>query len=158
MALVDASRVSELQALDLRYRTYQPEEVVFQLPTLGKKRVVGAPTRQVMFGVPDDGCLCVVKCLRRYEAATSQYKKKGRGDSQSLFLSYIQPHGPVTSQQLSHWLKEILKCAGVDTAVFKAYSVQGVSSTAVSEKGVLIEEILRTADWSTNSTFWRFYY
>lgn len=34
MALVEASRVSELQALDLRYHVYQPEGVVFQIPTI----------------------------------------------------------------------------------------------------------------------------
>ena len=50
------------------------------------------------------------------------------------FLSYIQPHGPVTLQRLSHWLKEILKCAGVDTVVFKAHSVRGASSTVASEE------------------------
>jgi len=159
MALVDASRVSELHALDLRYRTYRPEGVLFQLPTLGKKRVVGAPPKQIMFGAfPDDDCLCVVKCLRQYEAVTAQYRKKQANEPQPLFLSYIQPHGPVTSQRLSHWLKEMLKNAGVDTTVFKAHSVRGASSTAASEKGVLMEDILRTADWSTDSTFRRFYY
>ena len=73
-------------------------------------------------------------------------------------LSYIKPHGPITSQHLAHWIKEILGKAGVDTSVFKAHSVWGASSTAASEKGVLIEDILRTADWSTGSTFRKFYY
>ena len=36
-ALVEASRSSELQALDLRFRVYKPEGVRFQLPTLTKK-------------------------------------------------------------------------------------------------------------------------
>ena len=71
--------------------------------------------------------------------------------------TYIQPHGPVTSQRLSHWLKEMLQKAGVDTAVFKAHSVRGASSTAASEKGASMEDILRTADWSTDSTFRRFF-
>ena len=44
MTLVKASRVSELQALDLRFRCYWPEGVVF---TLGKKRVVGTPPKEV---------------------------------------------------------------------------------------------------------------
>ena len=48
--------------------------------------------------------------------------------------------------------------AGVDTAVFKAHSVRGASSTAALEKVVLIKAILRTVDWSTDSTFRRFYY
>ena len=77
---------------------------------------------------------------------------------QLLFLSYIKPHKPVTSQRLANWLKEILGKAGIDTSVFKAHSVRGASSTAASVKGVLIEDILRTTDWSTDSTFRRFYY
>ena len=159
MTLVEASRVSELQALDLRYRFYRPEGVVFQLPTLGKKRVAGAPPKEVMFGAfPEDSRLCVVKCLRQYEEATAQYREMEPSNPQPVFLSYIKLHRPVTSQQIANWLKEILERAGVDTSIFKAHSVRGASSTAASEKGVLIGDILRTADWSTDSTFRRFYY
>lgn len=159
MALVEASRVSELQALDLRYRSYRPEGVVFQLPTLGKKRVAGAPPKEVFFGAfPDDSHLCVMKFLKHYEDVTAQYRKKDLNIPRPLFLSYIKPHAPVTLQRIANWLKEILKKAGVDTAMFKAHSVRGASSTAALRKGVLIEDILRTADWSTDSTFRRFYY
>jgi len=159
MALVEASRVSELQALDLRYCLYRPEGAVFRMPTLGKKRVVGAPPKEVMFGAfPQDSRLCVVKCLRQYEKTTVQYRKMEPGSPQHLFPSYIKPHEPVSSQRIAHWLKDILGRAGVDTTIFKAHSVRGASSTAASEKGVRIEDILQTADWSTDSTFRRFYY
>ena len=129
------------------------------MPTLGKKRIVGAPPKQVMFGAfPEDDRLCVVKCLKHYEAVTMHHRNKEPGSPQPLFLSYIKPHGPVTSQRIAYWLKEILGKAGVDTSTFKAHSVRGASSTAASEKGVLIEDFLRTADWSSDSTFQRFYY
>ena len=59
---------------------------------------------------------------------------------------HVKPHKPVTSQRLANWLKEILGKAGIDTTVFKAHSVRGASSTAAAEKGVHIEDILRTAD------------
>ena len=159
MALVEASRVSELHALDLRYRSYRPEGVLFQLPTLGKKRKVGGPPKQLMFGAfPSDSRLCVMKCLRQYEMDTRTYRKNDPASPQPLFLSYVKPHKPVTSQRLANWLKEILGKAGIDTTVFKAHSVRGASSTAAADKGVHIEDILRTADWSTDSTFRKFYY
>ena len=41
-----SSRVSELQALDLLFRIYQSEGVVFTMPTLGKKRTAEAPLRR----------------------------------------------------------------------------------------------------------------
>ena len=107
MALVEASRVSELQALDLRYWTFQPKGVVFNIPTLGKKRTEGAPPKQVMFGTfPDDGRLCVVKCLRQYEGATQQFRPKDHNSCQPLFLSYVRPHGLVSSQRLAQWLRK----------------------------------------------------
>jgi len=55
-------------------------------------------------------------------------------------------------------IKEILGKPGIDISVFKAHSVRGTSSTAASAKGVLIEDILHTADWSTDCTFQHFYY
>ena len=129
------------------------------MPTLGKKRTVGAPPKQVVFGAfPENDQLCVVKCLRRYEAVTLQHRSRESGRPQPLFLSHIKPHCLVTSQRLAHWPKEFLGKAGVDTSVFKACSARGTSSTAASEKGVLIQDILRTADWSSDSTFRRFYY
>ena len=48
--------------------------------------------------------------------------------------------------------------AGIDTAICKAHLVRGDSSMAAAEKGVLMADILRTADWSKDSTFRRFYY
>ena len=159
MALVEANRVSELQALDLRYRSYRPEGVSFQLPTLVKKRKTGAPTKLFTFGAfPHDSRLCVVKCLRQYEAVTDQFREDDAGTPQLPFLSYIKPHKPVTSQRLANWLKEMLGKAGIDTSIFKAHSVRSASSTAAVVKRVLIEDILHTADWSTDSTFQRFYY
>lgn len=43
--------------------------------------------------------------------------------------------------------------AGVDTSVFKAYFVRGAATSAALTKDVSIQDILDTADWSTNSTF-----
>ena len=76
-------------------------------------------------------------------------------DSNPLILSYIKPHRPITVQRIAHWIKDILEEAGVDTGTFKAHSVRGAATSAALAKGVSIEEILRTADWST---FRRFYY
>lgn len=158
MALVGANKVSELQALDLRYQFYQPERACFQMPTLSKKRTAGAPPKQFMFGAfPDENRLCVMKCLRQYEAVTREHREGDPGSPKLLFLSLIKPHKPVTSQHIANWLKDILGKAGIDTSMFKAHSVRGASSTAASAKGVLIKDILCTADWNTDSTFQRFY-
>ena len=41
---------------------------------------------------------------------------------------YVKPHSSVTAQRMAHWVKDLLKAAGVDTNVFKAHSVRGAST------------------------------
>ena len=43
--------------------------------------------------------------------------------------------------------------AAVNISIFKAHSVRRASTSAAANASVLIEEILKMADWSTASTF-----
>ena len=114
MALVVASRVSELQALDLRFRVHKPDGVLFRLTGPTKTQKVGSPPKEWFFGAFLEKQLCVVDCLKHYEEATRSHRTF-ESDSQPLFLSYIKPYKPVTSQRITHWIKDILCEAGVDT-------------------------------------------
>ena len=159
MALVSANRTSELQALDLRFRVYTPEGVRFKLASLTKKRKAGAPVRECFYvSFTKDTCLCVVQCLKAYEEATKNHRHMRPDIPAPLFLSYIQPHKPVTSQRIAHWIKDSIKRAGVDTSTFKAHSVRGASASAAASGGLHITDVLKTADWSRESTFKQFYY
>ena len=159
MALVEASRSSELHALDVRYRVFKPEGVLFSLQTLTKKRACGVPPRQLFFAAfPEDQNLCVVQCLKEYEKQTEAFRPRSREADNPLFLSHIWPHRPVTSQRIAHWVKDRLSEAGVDTSRFKAHSVRGAVTSAALNKGVTLGYILQVADWSSGSTFRRFYY
>ena len=157
MALVVASRTSELQALDLRFRVYRPNGVLFRLANITKTQKAGSPPKERFFGAFPDKRFCVVECLKYYEEMTLKHRDM-QAEVQPLFLSYIKPFKPVTSQRIAHWIKDILSEAGVDTRVFKAHSVRGASVSAAKNKGVRIPDILDMADWSRDTTFRRFYY
>ena len=47
--------------------------------------------------------------------------------------------------------------AGVDVSEFKAHSFRAASTSAAANKGVPINFILQTADWTNASTFAKFY-
>jgi len=159
MALTCASCVSELQALDLHFRHYKPNGVLFKLATLTKECQLGAPLKEIFFApFTQDSNLCVVKCLKHYEHRTESCRTVLPDQASPLFLSHIQPHKPVTAQRLAHWIKDLLKVAGIDTNVFKAHSVRGASTSAAMDRGVPLSDILSTADWSRDTTFKRFYY
>ena len=153
MALVKASRTSELRALDTRFRVYRPNRVVFKLASLTKKRMPGVPPKELFL---NDKRLCVVECLKFYEEKTREFRHPGPGEK-PLFLSYVRPHNPVTSQRLAHWVKDLMADAGVDES-FKAHSVRGASTSAAMARGVPLADILGNADWSRESTSRQFYY
>jgi len=91
MALVEASRSSELQALDLRFRVYKPEGVTFRIPSLTKKRVTGAPPKEFFFAsFPANSVICPVHCLRNYELKDCSVSEDRSGSSPSILCILYQ--------------------------------------------------------------------
>ena len=65
----------------------------------------------------------------------------------------------MSSSTIVQWLKETMGAAGINISIFEAPSVRGASkSLAATNQGVTTNEILNVADWSTESSFQRFYY
>ena len=52
----------------------------------------------------------------------------------------------------------MLKLSGVDVSMFTAHSTRSASVTAAADSGVTTNDILKAADWSTESVFRKFYY
>ena len=75
-----------------------------------------------------------------------------------LFVSYVKSHNPITAPTLRRWLRMVSKNAGIDSDIFKAHSVRGVSTTAAVNSNVPLDDVMKMADWSCISTFQKFYY
>ena len=74
MALTSANRVSELQVLDLQFCNYKHNGILFKLASLTRKNQLGASLKECFFAsFPGDDQLCIVQCLRHYEAMTVEY-------------------------------------------------------------------------------------
>ena len=95
-----------------------------------------------------------METLRQYMTVTSPVRK----ESDQLFVAIIKPHKPVAPCTIARWLKEVLKLSGVDVSVFTAHSTRSASASAAADSGVTTSDILKAADWSTESVFRRFYY
>jgi len=70
----------------------------------------------------------------------------------------IRPHRAVAPSTVARWIKTFLGSAGIDTDKFKAHSIRGASASCATEAGLALEEVLKAADWSCQSTFQKFYY
>ena len=92
-----------------------------------------------------------------YEKITGQLRDTGM-NTNSLYIAHCKPHKPVTSSTIARWLKEIMKEAGIDTSIFKAHSSRGAAVSAAKDHGVAVADIMKTADWSQETTFTRYYY
>ena len=77
-----------------------------------------------------------------------------------LFVAIVKPHNPVSSATIARWLRDVLQHAGIDIGIFGAHSIQGASSSAAAAAaaGVTTNDILKAADWSSESVFRNFYY
>lgn len=95
-----------------------------------------------------------VETLRQYIQVTAPVRK----ENSQLFLGTVKPHKPVAPCTIARWLKEVLKMSGIDVSVFTAHSTRGASSSAAADSGITTGDILKTADWSTESVFRKFYY
>ena len=98
--------------------------------------------------------ICPVATLREYCSRTTKHKPEGK----HLFLTTTKPFHPASSATIARWIKSTLTRAGVDTTIFCAHSTRSASTSAAADAGVSIPEILEAADWSSKSTFERFYY
>ena len=156
MALTNADRCSDLAALDLNFRTYHQNGVQFVIPGLTKTRRSGPPLTAFYSAFPEDDRLCSVSTLKCYEER-SQMLRKGTSSRNPLFISVRRPHKPVKSATLGHWLKDIMKTAGLDTDIFTAHSTRGASTSKAKRMGTPIGDILKAANWTSASTFGRFY-
>ena len=102
--------------------------------------------------------MCPVNCLEYYFTSTKDLRETQQGKRNNLFISHDKPHRPVTRSTIFCWILSLIKEAGIDTTIFKAYSVRGASTTAAANALVPLHETLDMADWSKAATFRLYYY
>lgn len=154
LAITTWLRVSELASLDLSSLTETPSGIRLSLLKPRKSQTNG-PLRSVTLNSFPEEAICPVHCLRSY-IYISDYLRSDLNNKQ-VFVSLIHPFRPVTGNSLGRWIKDFLSEAGIDTAVFKAHSTRGAAASSAAAAGIPIDDILRTGDWSRESTFARFY-
>ena len=105
---------------------------------------------------PDETKLCPVTTLRCYEEKSKSLRKK-KNQRNTLFISVRKLHKPVTPATIGHWLKNNVKSAGIDTSTFTAHSTRGTATSKAKRMGTSVGDILKAANWTSESTFGRFY-
>ena len=109
IVLIAPDSSADLARKDLRFRTFLPKCVSFNLPGLSKTSWPGDPPKISFHAAfAEDTCLCPLECLKTYEHATKDYGSKGKQQADPLFLSYNHAFKPVTASTLARWVKSLL--------------------------------------------------
>ena len=120
--------------------------VAFAPAVLAKQSRQGKPIEDFFFpSFPDNSSLCPVGTLQTYLDNTRSL----RGQETKLFVSFIKPYRAVTIARYN---------SRIDTSVFGAHSTRGASTSAAASAGVTTGDILKAANWSSESVFQRFYH
>ena len=151
LALANASRCSELHALDVQRMAWRAEGVTFSLAALTKTSRPGKNKTLFYPQLELDREVCPVTSLKEYLKRTKDVRKNNQ-----LFLSYVKPYGPVKACTIARWLKVILQSAGLGD--FRAHSTRGAAVLAAFTQGMSVADILAVADWSSDRMFKEFYY
>ncbi|XP_047991863.1 uncharacterized protein LOC125230671 [Leguminivora glycinivorella] len=154
LALTTAHRVQTFSKIKIQNIENLNDKILIKIPEVIKTSRVGS--KQPILVLPyftQKVEICPAKTLMSYVEKTASVRK-----SDCLFISYKNPHNPVTTQTLSRWIKSTLGASGVDVSVFTAHSTRHASTSRAHAAGVNIDLIRNTAGWSGNSTtFARFY-
>ena len=154
-ALCSAGRSQTLGALSISNSVQHKESIQFIVTERLKTSRPGRPSVIVIFpSVPSKPHVCPMSTVSAYITCTCNLRNPT--DSR-LFISFVKPHRAVSPATISRWIKTVFSDAGIDTSIFKAHSVRGAATSAAYNKGVPVENILKLANWSNESTFRRFY-
>ena len=155
-ALLSAQRVQTLVSLSTASVAILPDRVKFTVTSqLKTSRPTKGPVVIQVLRFTESELLCPYCVLLEYLNRTRAVRES-TGVS-NLLLSYVKPFKPISTDTCARWLKMVLASSGIDTNTFTAHSYRGATTSKAIVHGVSLDVILKTANWSSESTFRRFY-
>lgn len=151
--LVSAQRCQTICSSDLDYLDKQSDDFVFYVQDMIKQSRPGKVGLKIIFSKfkgDRDETVCVYYLIEHYIERRKAFRKQSK-----LVISYRKPHAPVGAETISRWIREVLEAAGVNTKMFTAHCTRAAASSAMHDKGVAIQDIMKTAGWSNVETFAR---
>ena len=155
MALLSGQRRQTLHTLSIDCMQISSDKCVFFINSLLKTSRPGKHLACLEFqAYAPDVSLCIVKHFQHYLKRTEVL----RGDVKQFFVSYTKPHKAVSPDTVSRWIKTTLAGAGIDTSKYGAHSTRSASTSAAKGNSISIATIMKSAGWSQESTFTKFYH
>jgi hypothetical protein len=155
IVLTNAARVQTVHLLSVHKLQKLRSEFILQFKGLLKQfsRPGFDCSELHLKAYPPDRRLCVFTVLKEYLLRTKTLRQN---NEDALLISYIKPFKPVSSNTISRWVKTVMIRAGI-SEMFGAHSARSAAVSKANLNGVPIQEIMKKAGWSNQSTFAKFY-
>ncbi len=172
VAVTSGRRVSEIHALSVDDQHLRWEgngrgvRLLTNTQFLAKNESLKNPGKDIFLSSfdrfisdPEEGFWCPCRALKVYLKRTSAV----RGETSKLFLTFKKGnvHG-ASKDSISRWIVDTVKIAyelagNDDFTVARAHDTRSLSSSWALFQGVRVDEIMRAAFWSAETTFTSFY-
>ena len=160
VAVTSSDRAQTINAMDIEHCTVSDEGILFPIHSLLKNSRRNHPIRVVKCHNFTDPALNVSEYVLAYLRRTFKFRLRavdsGLPKPTSLFLSY-HTGKQVRTSTLSKYILTTMELAGIDTDVYKAHTTRGAFPSLMRRKGCSANNILEQGDWSSISTFQRYY-
>ena len=153
LALCTGQRMQTLHAIQLKNMDITQSYLKIRIGQLLKQSRPGKHLAEIYIEKYSKESLCVISTMLYYIDITKNFRSVL---DDGLFLGVQKPYKSVTKGTLAKWIKRTLLLAGIDMNVFCPHSTRSASTSAAVGR-VPIETILRTAGWTKDCTFRKFY-
>jgi hypothetical protein len=162
LALVTASRPSDLRKIDLTtfrdldtgctLECIEPKE--YKIARSHSLTTSKSPTKKLYVGkYNDEPCLCPYTTLQCLLTRTHSWRDDLK-KQEALFLITRPPHTPAATDTIAGWIKSVIK---ISSSTSSAKDMRVLSAFFLQNAGGDLSTILALGNWSSNSTYQRFY-
>ena len=149
VAITSGQRGQAIHLMHLDNLTKCENKLVFNFPGVMKDSKIGKHNTQLIINRNPDTEVCPFSAMECYLQQTENLRK-----SNEVWISVKKPHKSVTRQSISRYIKEMLVLAGIPD--YGPHSTR-MASTSKAHKSVGLSTILKTASWSSQENFIKYY-
>ena len=153
LVLLHGLRINTIATLDVNLITVSNETCIFYPPELLKHGRQGRPRDEFIYKKFENSRLCPMAATKEFLKRRTEYNV---AHTKFLFTT-VSHYGPPHKDTIAIWEKNTLTQAGVNTNIFSSHSCRSSASSKVDNMGVDLDNILKMACWSQQSTFRKFY-
>ena len=152
LALTTGQRCQTLKAININNMELDRDKVKIRVGELLKQSKPQRHLNEIYIEkFEQNSNICVINVLELYLKKTERLRTDA-----NLFIITQKPYSAASKSTVAAWIRLGLKLAGIDLGLFTPHSTRSASTSAVVSR-VPIDTIIKTAGWSTDCTFRKFY-